>query len=121
LGERGRRVSFCPICESEYETGITECPDCNASLVERLPAKDSGVDPDATLVEVYETSGDSEAFVIKGLLESDGIWCSLESDVPHSVFPLEVDGLGAVRIMVSEEDAERASTLIASYREEHGD
>ena len=27
---------FCPVCESEYEPGITHCPDDNSSLVERL-------------------------------------------------------------------------------------
>ena len=83
--------------------------------------QDEGINPNTTLVEVYEASGDNEAFVIKGLLESDGIWCSLESDVPHSVFPLDVDGLGAVRLMVSEEDAERAAKLISSYREKHAE
>jgi hypothetical protein len=88
-------------------------------LVENPPEENPDADPDATLVEVCEVAGDKEAFVIKGLLESEGIWCSLESDVPHSVFPLNVDGLGAVRIMVSEKDAERAAQLIAAYREEN--
>ena len=27
---------FCPVCEAEYEAGITECPDDNTPLVERL-------------------------------------------------------------------------------------
>lgn len=110
-------MAFCPICGSEYEPGIERCSDCNTLLVDRPPEENQDVDPDATLVEVFEASGDKEALVVKGLLESDGIWCSLESDVPHSVFPLEVDGLGAVRIMVSEGDAERAVDLISSYRE----
>ncbi len=111
-------MAFCPICGSEYEPGIERCSDCNILLVDHPPDEDQDVDPEAALVEVFEASGDKEALVIKGLLESDGIWCSLESDVPHSVFPLEVDGLGAVRIMVSEEDAQRAIELIASYQEQ---
>ena len=115
--ERGSRVAFCPMCGSEYEPGVERCSDCNSLLVDHAPEDNPDADPEATLVEVYEASGDKEALVIKGLLESDGIWCSLESDVPHSVFPLEVDGLGAVRIMVSEEDAERAADLISSYHE----
>ena len=28
---------FCPICRSEYVEGVTECGDCNVSLVEELP------------------------------------------------------------------------------------
>jgi hypothetical protein len=112
-------LSFCPNCGSEYEPGIERCSDCDSPLVESPPDERADIDPDATLVEVYEAAGDNEAFIIKGLLESEGIWCSLESDVPHSVFPLDVDGLGAVRIMVSEDDAEHATQLIAQYREEN--
>jgi hypothetical protein len=111
-------LSFCPKCGSEYEPGVERCSDCNTRLVDRPPEKYPDADPEGILVEVYEASGDKEAFIVKGLLESNGIWCALESDVPHAVFPLEVDGLGAVRIMVSEEDAERATQLIDSYHEE---
>ena len=117
--EGGKILAFCPNCGSEYEPGIERCPDCNTLLVESLPDEYADVDPDATLVEVHVAAGDNEAFIIKGLLESENIWCSLESDVPHSVFPLDVDGLGAVRIMVSEDDAERATQVIAAHREEN--
>ena len=27
---------ICPVCEGEYEPGITQCPDDNAALVEKL-------------------------------------------------------------------------------------
>jgi hypothetical protein len=45
--------------------------------------------------------------------------CSLSSDIPHSVVPVEVDGLGAVRICVADEDAERAAELINEHKMEH--
>ena len=31
---------ICPVCEAEYEPGVTTCPDDNAKLVEKLQAGD---------------------------------------------------------------------------------
>jgi len=111
-------MPFCSNCGAEYEPEVGFCPDCNLPLVNEMPPENPDADPDANLIEVCTASGDNEALIIKGLLESEGIWCSLSSDVPHSVIPLEVDGLGAVRISVSEDDAERAAQIISSHREE---
>ena len=107
------------MCGSEYEAGIEKCSDCNVVLVTRMPPENPDADPDATLVGIYEADGDTEALVVKGLLESEGIWCSLGSDVPHTVIPLSVDGLGVVRVMVSERDAERAEQIISKHRKEN--
>ena len=68
-------------------------------------------------VIVYRVWSDPEAQVIKSLLESSGIRCKLVSHVPHSVYPVTVDGLGEVRIMVPQEQEETARALIAAYRE----
>ena len=112
-------MPFCPTCKSEYEAGIERCSDCNELLVDQMPPENPDADPEATLVEVYQAGGDQEALVVKGLLESEGIWCAMGSDVPHSVIPLNVDGLGAVRIMVSERDVERAKQLISEHGEKN--
>jgi hypothetical protein len=47
--------------------------------------------------------------------------CSLSSDVPHSVLPLNINGLGAVRISVAEQDAERAREILSAYEQEGSD
>lgn len=113
-------MPFCPTCRSEYEAGIERCPDCKVELVEKLPPEDAGAEPTAKIVEVYVAAGDEEAVIIRGLLESEGIMSSLSSDIPHTVVPLNVDGLGAVRIAVAEEDAGRAREIIAAHQEEQG-
>ena len=111
-------MAFCPVCRNEYEQGIDKCIDCGVNLVESLPPKDVDAVPNAPLVEIYEAAGDKEAFIIKSLLESEGIMCSLSSDIPHTVMPFNIDGLGAVRIAVLEADAERARQIIAEYAED---
>ncbi len=111
-------MPYCVDCGGEYEPGVDRCPDCDSPLVETMPPDNPDADPGASLVEVYSSPGDTEALIIKGLLESEGIICSLSSDVPHSVLPIEIDGLGAVRISVADTDAERATEIISRSREE---
>jgi len=64
------------------------------------------------LVEVYRASGEMEAQVIRGLLESWGIPCLLRSNAARSVHAFAVDGMGEVRVMVWEQTADKARSLI---------
>lgn len=66
-------------------------------------------------VVIHRCYDDIQAEQIRELLESNGIGCQIASDVPHSVFPLTLDGLGEVRIAVLEEDAVRAKELIDEF------
>src|SRR5918911_2002554 len=42
----------------------------------------------------------------------------VNSDVPHSIFPLSIDGLGEVRISVHHSEADEARRIIESHRTE---
>jgi hypothetical protein len=64
------------------------------------------------LVEVYIAKGEAEAQIIRGLLESSGIPCLLKSLAAPSVHVFIGDGMGEVKIMVRESDAEKARKLI---------
>ena len=64
------------------------------------------------MVEVYRASGDMQAQVIKGLLESYGVPYLLSANAAHSVHVLTVDGMGEVKIMVWESMSEKAKRLI---------
>ena len=70
--------------------------------------------PDEKTEVVFRTWNDTEAALVAGLLRAAGIPCSTVSDIPHSVVPVTLNGLGEVRIIVSHEDAARAAELIAS-------
>jgi len=68
------------------------------------------------LVVIFRTHSDVEASIVRGLLEANGVMSIVSSAVPHSVFPLNVDGLGEVRISVRADDAEEALRIIETHR-----
>ena len=69
------------------------------------------------LAVVLRTSSHIEASVVRGLLETRGMRALVASDVPHSVFPLAIDG-GEVRVSVRADEAARARKLIDDYQDE---
>ncbi len=72
------------------------------------------------LVVIFRTSSEIEARVVRSLLEAHGVMSVASSDVPHSIFPLSVDGLGEVRLSVRTDEAEEARRIIDSHRTELG-
>jgi hypothetical protein len=69
-------------------------------------------DPNEKLVRVFDAEQESEAMVVSGLLESQGIDCEITAlDAPQDVLPI-----GGTVILVREEDAQRARDLIKPYR-----
>jgi hypothetical protein len=71
-------------------------------------------DPNEKLVKVFDSEEESEAMVVKGLLDSASIENDLASaSLLQDAFP----GLGGMIILVREEDAEKARRLIADSRQ----
>src|SRR5580692_10749221 len=71
-------------------------------------------EPNEKLVKVFDSEQESEAMVVKGLLESAGIDSDLKSaSLVQEAFP----GLGGMIILVREEDAEAAKKVIAEQRQ----
>jgi ribonuclease-3 len=69
------------------------------------------------LTVIFRTPSQIEADVVRGLLETHGIATMVSSDMSRTPFPLAVNEL---RIAVHEEEADRATRIIASHREESG-
>jgi len=59
---------------------------------------------------------DSEASVIKSLLESYSIPCHYSSEIPHALYPITVDGLGEIRIYVPAGLAADARRILSEHR-----
>jgi hypothetical protein len=74
----------------------------------------AGPDPNAKLVKVFDSEQESEAMIVKGLLESAGIDSDLTSgSLVQDMFP----GLGGMIILVRERDAETARRMIEGNRQ----
>jgi ribonuclease-3 len=69
-------------------------------------------------VVIFRTQSNVEASIVRGLLESHGVMAVTSSSVAHTVFPLNVNGLGEVRIAVRADDAAEARRIIESHRTE---
>ena len=64
------------------------------------------------LVKVYTAHGEMEAQVIRGLLESCGIRSLMQGNAAMSIQPFVMDGMGEIKIMVTEEQADEARKII---------
>lgn len=71
---------------------------------------------ESSLTEIY--SGDIvEAGMIKSMLESEGIHAFLKDEIMGTLMPWWVTpgGAGSVRVIVSQEDAERSRLVVEEY------
>ena len=85
-------------------------PDPNTPAPQSAPLQP---DPNEKLVKVFDTEQETEAIVVKGLLDSAGIESDLKSiDAVQDAFP----GVGGSILLVREEDAGEAEKIIDAYR-----
>ncbi len=66
-------------------------------------------------VEIYRTWNEQKAGMIKELLGDYDIECYLSSHITHSVYPIPVDGLGEIRVMVPQEEEEKSRDVVANF------
>jgi len=69
------------------------------------------------LVLAHKVWGEPKAQMIRGLLEDFEIPVNLVSHAPPSIYPMVLDGLAEVRIMVRPRDLAQAQQVIADYFE----
>lgn len=70
-------------------------------------------DPNEKLVKVFDSELESEALVVKGLLDASGI----ESDLTSASMVQDAFPMGGMIILVRQEDADRARRLIEEQRQ----
>ena len=68
-----------------------------------------------TLTAVFRTQSQSEADVVRGLLEANGIAAMISSGLSPTPFPVSV---GEIQVLVAPDDASHATRVIESYRDD---
>ena len=107
---------FFPECESEYEAGITHCPDDGALLVEKLTAENVVHDPsEARFLQLYKLGSPAEAEMVNDILQNNGVRSMVKSGGSDSFSPLlSATSEGAV-VLVDERDFDRAQEIYESF------
>ena len=107
---------FCPLCEAEYEAGITRCPDDEMQLVDRLTPENLVHDPsEARFLQMYKLGSPAEAEMVNDILRNNGIRSVVKSGGADAFSPLlSATSEGAV-ILVDERDFDRAQEIYSAF------
>ena len=104
---------ICPVCEAEYEPGITQCPDDNAQLVDKI------TDPhdmsEASFVSLHNFGSPAEAEMVNDILTQNGVRSVVKSGGADAFSPLLSATWEGAMIMVDERDVDRAREVYQSF------
>ena len=107
---------FCPVCESEYQAGITRCPDDGSELVKRLTPETSVHDgSEAKFIPLHHLGSPAEAEMVNDILSQNDIRSVIKSGGADALSPLlSATSEGAI-IFVDERDLDRAKEIYDSF------
>ena len=107
---------FCPTCEAEYQPGITQCPDDNTPLVDRLTDENAlHDDSEARFIPLHKLGSPAEAEMVNDILRQNGIRSVIKSGGADTLSPLlSATSEGAI-VFVDERDADRAMEIYSAF------
>ncbi|PYT03434.1 MAG: hypothetical protein DMF65_04210 [Acidobacteria bacterium] len=107
---------FCPVCEAEYEAGITRCTDDGTELVERLTPENTLRDhSEARFVPLHNVGSPAEAEMIADILTKNGIRAAVQSGGSDAFSPLLSAASPGALVLVDERDFDRAQEIYESF------
>lgn len=107
---------FCPVCESEYNPGVTRCPDDDVELVERLTPDNVEHDSsEASFVVLHTLSSPAEGEMVSDILRQNGVRAVVQSGANDAFSPVFSAVSPGVAVLVDERDLDRARELYSSF------
>lgn len=107
---------FCPICESEYNPGITRCADDDADLVERLTPDNVEHDSsEASFVVLHTLSSPAEAEMVSDILRQNGVRAVVQGGSNDAFAPVLSAVSPGAAVLVDERDLDRAREIYSSF------
>ena len=104
---------ICPVCEAEYEPGVTTCPDDNAALVEKLHSpRDTS---EARFVQLQNVGSPAEAEMVNDIFHQNGIRSVVKAGGADALSPLLSATADGAVILVDERDADRALEVYSAF------
>jgi hypothetical protein len=104
---------ICPVCEAEYEPGVTKCSDDNANLVEKLSSPHDT--SEARFVPLQNLGSPAEAEMVNDIFHQNGIRSVVKSGGSDALSPLLSATADGAVILVDERDADRALELYSAF------
>src|SRR5512132_439049 len=107
---------FCPVCESEYRSGVTKCPDDGPELVETLSAEAGATDDsEARFVTLHTLSSPAEAEMVNDILRQNNVRSVVQAGADDAFSPVFSAVSPGAAVLVDERDLDRARELYASF------
>ena len=106
---------FCPVCEAEYNPGVTRCPDDDAELVEQLTPDIATDDSEARFVVLHTLSSPAEGEMVSDILRQNGVRAAVQSGANDAFSPVFSAVSPGVAVLVDERDFDRARELYTAF------
>jgi hypothetical protein len=107
---------FCPVCEAEYEPGITRCSDDNTPLVDKLTPENTVHDSsEARFVSFHKFGSPAEAEMVNDILQNNGIRAVIKAGGNDAFSALLSATAEGAEIFVDERDADRAQEMYNAF------
>lgn len=103
-------MPYCPDCRFEYEEGSTQCPDCGARLVDKLPQEKPSEDPN--FVPLRNLPSRMYAQMLQEALKNEGIASMIKGDegIPLRTTTIHIP-VSKITIWVPKKDVRRAEEI----------
>ena len=104
---------ICPVCEGEYEPGITQCPTDDTPLVEKITSPHD--ESEASFISLHNFGSPAEAEMVNDILTQNGVRSVVKSGGADAFSPLLSATWEGAMIMVDERDVDRAREVYQSF------